>query len=98
MPIPDFAVPYAAPAQPKIMAAAMPPCVLDQHFSSSYRRDDAAARLTMAKKGANLGVSGLPVSAMLAMDAGLRIGIRRMRVSGLRQGWWRIEWCCTEAV
>lgn len=25
MPIPDFAVPYAAPAQPKIMAAAIPP-------------------------------------------------------------------------
>lgn len=70
IPMPDLAVPYAAPAQPKIMAAAIPPCcsVSGQQGEVWLRlgpwRQVRDGRRTMPMKGANLGDSS--ESAMIA--------------------------------
>lgn len=74
IPMPDLAVPYAAPAHPNIMAAAIPPCMPAQSSVSSTpdtdmghgdrRRGDGDGGHTMPMNGANLGDSS--ESAMIA--------------------------------
>lgn len=54
MPMPDFAVPYAAPAQPKIIAPAMPPWQRVSVFE--VQTNESLSRRTIATKGANFGV------------------------------------------
>lgn len=81
IPMPDLAVPYAAPAHPNIMAAAIPPCTPTQLSAcqASYRlREgyghghgvDGKSGHTMPMNGANLGDSS--ESAMVAASLLLR--------------------------
>lgn len=52
MPIPDFAVPYAAPAQPKIMAAAIPAMPMKGANLGANSESDMMATLVVAEVGA----------------------------------------------